>query len=97
MIQPTKKDIILGKPMQDTYRLGNTILRMTRSTIWRARYKKSIPTIDHLRVCVAEDHDVTYKKRYYWENQCRTHTASQPSATCVLNIALPTRDGCDIF
>ena len=44
-----KRDKILGKPMQDTYSIDNTILRETRSTIWRARYTNTITTIDQLK------------------------------------------------
>ena len=38
---------------------------------------------------------VTGKKSKWIWSQSRSST--EPSATCILNIALPTRDGCDKF
>ena len=45
-----KRDKILGKPLQDTYSIDNPIFRETISKIWRARYKNTNPTIDHLKI-----------------------------------------------
>ena len=45
----TIRDRVLGMANQPTYSISNTLLRETRSTIWKARIAKQIPTLREVK------------------------------------------------
>jgi hypothetical protein len=45
----TIRDRVLGIANQGTYSISNTLLRETRSTIWKARISKQIPTLREVK------------------------------------------------
>ena len=45
----TIRDRVLGIANQLTYSISNTLLRETRSTIWKARISKQIPTLREVK------------------------------------------------
>ena len=45
----TIRDRVLGISNQRTYSISNTLLRETRSTIWKARISKQIPTLREVK------------------------------------------------